>query len=129
MLTSIAMEIRNDPQFASAFLENPQVLGVDAITGSQVVYPVVFKTLATRQYGPIREFRRRVRLALEEQGMLPGDPNRTFREFAGKPADSAAEEAGPSPANSEEHARSGQKEPTVDPTTVRPVEHNPFTGE
>jgi hypothetical protein len=29
-----------------------------------------------------------VRLALEEEGMLPGDPNRIFRRFAGKLADS-----------------------------------------
>jgi small-conductance mechanosensitive channel len=88
LLQSIAMEVRNDDAFAPLFLKDPEVLGVDAIQGSQVVYPVTFKTFATKQYGPIREFRRRVRLALEEQGMLPGDPNRIFRRFAGRLAGS-----------------------------------------
>ena len=59
----------------------PQVLGVDALHGSEVVIPVVFKTLATQQYGPVREFRRRVRLALEENNLLPGDPNRVFNKY------------------------------------------------
>jgi len=54
------------------------------VKGSEVIFPVVFKTLATRQYAPVREFRRRVRLALEENGLLPGDPNRVFSTFSGK---------------------------------------------
>jgi len=43
-----------------------------------VVFPVVFETLPTKQFAPVREFRRRVRLALEANNMLPGDPNRVF---------------------------------------------------
>jgi small-conductance mechanosensitive channel len=79
LLRSVAMEIRNSEEFRKVFLEDPQVLGVDAVRGSEVVFPVVFKTLATQQYGPVREFRRRVRLALEQNNMLPGDPNRVFK--------------------------------------------------
>jgi moderate conductance mechanosensitive channel len=126
LLTSIAMDIRKDPAFAPLFLKDPEVLGVDAITGSQVVYPVVFRTLATKQYGPIREFRRRVRMALEDQGLLPGDPNRIFREFAGKGSPQLAasnEEQGTAkaPATSEQ--------PKIDPTTIPAVTHNPFIAE
>jgi len=97
LLTSIAMDIRNDPAFAPLFLADPQVLGVEAIKGSEVVYPVTFKTIATKQYGPIREFRRRVRLALEEKGLLPGDPYRTFGAFGGTgaPREIAAPKEGP----------------------------------
>jgi small-conductance mechanosensitive channel len=126
LLTSIAMDIRNDKAFSKVFLADPQVLGVDSITGSQVVYPVVFKTLATQQYGPIREFRRRVRLALEEKSMLPGDPNRVFREFT-TTADGQKQLAGP-------EADPTVKEPTekpaaVDPTTIPAHTINPLTGE
>jgi len=78
LLKSIAQEIRTSQEFHSIFIEDPQVLGVDAVHGSEVVFPVVFKTIATKQYGPVREFRRRVRLALEQNNMLPGDPNRVF---------------------------------------------------
>jgi small conductance mechanosensitive channel len=78
LLKSIAMEIRTGDAFRSIFIDDPQVLGVDALHGSEVVIPVVFKTLATKQFAPVREFRRRVRLALEENNLLPGDPNRVF---------------------------------------------------
>jgi small conductance mechanosensitive channel len=119
------MDIRKDQGFAPLFLKDPEVLGVDAITGSQVVYPVVFKTQATKQYGPIREFRRRVRIALEEQGMLPGDPNRIFREFAGKPGQSQLPETtDPDPT----HKPTAEK-PAIDPTTIPAVTHDPFTAQ
>jgi small conductance mechanosensitive channel len=120
LLTSIAMDIRKDPAFSDVFLKDPEVLGVDSITGSQVVYPVVFKTQAMKQYGPIREFRRRVRIALEENAMLPGDPNRVFKEFAGK-AGSLTEVASlPSKPPAEK--------PPVDPTSIPAETHDPFTA-
>jgi small-conductance mechanosensitive channel len=124
LLTKIAMEIRNDKAFAPLFLKDPEVLGVDSILGSQVVYPVVFKTLATKQYGPIREFRRRVRMALEENAMLPGDPNRIFREFAGAPGSLTA-----LPAEAEAKGGHGATEkPAADPTAIAPEIHDPFTA-
>ena len=127
LLTSIAMDIRKDKAFASVFLADPQVLGVDSITGSQVVYPVVFKTLATQQYGPIREFRRRVRMALEDQGLLPGDPNRVFREFAGKPA---GQNQLSSPEDAVTQGKEPMEKPLVDPTSLPPAEtHNPMIAE
>ena len=126
LLTSIAMDIRKDPAFSNLFLKDPEVLGVDAITGSQVVYPVIFRTLATKQYGPIREFRRRVRIALEEQSMLPGDPNRIFREFT-------TTANGQKQLTSNEDPATAGKEPAekaqVDPTTIPAVTHNPFIAE
>jgi small conductance mechanosensitive channel len=124
LLASIAMDVRKDPVFSPLFLKDPEVLGIDAINGSQVVYPVVFKTLATQQYGPIREFRRRVRIALEEQGMLPGDPNRIFREFPGAGSQNQLPESA--------DGRSATKEPTekppIDPTTIPAETHDPFTA-
>jgi small conductance mechanosensitive channel len=78
------MSVREDPLYKEAFLDDPKVLGVDAIRGSELVYSVVFKTKAAQQFLPVREFRRRVRLALEENGMLPGDPNRVFHQVLDK---------------------------------------------
>jgi small conductance mechanosensitive channel len=78
LLKEIAMEIRASEEFRDVFVADPQILGVDAIKGSEQIFPVVFKTLAMKQYAPMREFRRRVRLALEENQLLPGDPNRVF---------------------------------------------------
>jgi moderate conductance mechanosensitive channel len=116
LLQGIAMDIRNSEQFRSVFVADPQILGVDAVKGSEMIFPVVFKTQATQQYAPVREFRRLVRLALEEHHLLPGDPNRVFRTF---------EETGPQLSNrpTEEAA------PVHDPTTPRPHDGNPFSSE
>jgi small conductance mechanosensitive channel len=116
LLKGIAMEIRNNEQFRDLFVADPQILGVDAVKGSEIIFPVVFKTLATKQFGPVREFRRRVRLALEENHLLPGDPNRVFQTFTGKgalePSQSTLEAA-----------------PETDPTLLKPQDGNPFASE
>src|SRR5579863_9109177 len=62
LLKGIAMDIRESEQFHEVFMADPQILGVDAIKGSELIFPVIFKTLAQKQYEPVREFRRRVRL-------------------------------------------------------------------
>ena len=81
ILGRIAGEVRNLPEYKDLFLAEPQILGVDSVKGSQLIFPVVFRTKATKQYGPMREFQRRVRLALEENQLLPGDPMRVFNQF------------------------------------------------
>ena len=116
LLKGIAMEIRNSAEFREVFVDDPQILGVDAIKGSELIFPVVFKTLATQQYAPVREFRRRVRLALEEQGLLPGDPNRVFNTFLDK-------------ATRGRNLPAAEAAPEHDPTTLKPKEGNPFSSE
>jgi small conductance mechanosensitive channel len=64
----------------------------------------------------VREFRRRVRLALEEQALLPGDPNRVFNTFMDSAANSRSR---PTTEAAPEH----------DPTTLKPKEGNPFVSE
>ena len=115
MLKKIAMEVRSSEPFRDVFVADPQILGVDQVKGSEIIFPVVFKTLPTLQYAPVREFRRRVRLALEEHHLLPGDPNRIFNTFVDKVTGSkpAAQEAAP------EH----------DPTAIKAPDGNPFSGE
>jgi small conductance mechanosensitive channel len=115
LLKKIAMEIRSSDEFRGLFKADPQILGVDSVKGSEMIYPVVFKTAATQQYAPVREFRRRVRLALEEQHLLPGDSNRIFNAF---PGETAIRQTGRSAEN-----------PIHDPTTLKPQESSLFGGE
>jgi small conductance mechanosensitive channel len=115
LLRKIAMDVRNSDEFREVVLEDPKVLGLDSVKGSQMIFPVVFKTRANQQYDLVREFQRRVRLALEENHLLPGDPNRVFQFRAD--ADAAAT------------SRQLEKAPARDATTIKPVESNPFTGE
>jgi small-conductance mechanosensitive channel len=122
ILQAIATDIRNSPEFKDLFVADPQILGVDAMKGSQLIFPVVFKTRAQKQYAPVREFQRRVRLALEEHHMLPGDPMRVFNAFGGK--DESV------PATSAPHPEEREvPSPARDPTTLKPQESNPFSGE
>ena len=116
ILKTIATEICESQEFRDLFVADPQILGVDAIKGSELIFPVVFKTLATKQYAPMREFRRRVRLALEQNHMLPGDPNRIFNTFIDK---GASQRVMPTPEAGTAH----------DPTLLKPQESSPFSGE
>ncbi|RRA49667.1 mechanosensitive ion channel family protein [Acidipila sp. EB88] len=119
VLTETAMSVRNDPEFKDAFLKDPTLLGVDSVKGSVVTYPVIIKTLANQQWGAKRELQRRIRAALVEHDMLPGDPNRVYNIKA--PHTLAA---GNQPATNH-HAAAG----SPDPTTLKPQDINPFTGE
>ncbi len=117
LLKQIAMDVRNSEEFKNLFIGDPQILGVDSLKGSQLIFPVLFKTLPTKQYGPMREFQRRVRLALEENHLLPGDPLRVYGVSGGADA-----------AGSSQHSASAEVRPP-DPTTLKPQETNPFSGE
>jgi small-conductance mechanosensitive channel len=111
LLKKIALEVRNEPAFKDIFIQDPEIQGVDAIKGSEVIYPIVIKTRARTQYAAIREMQKRIRLALQENNMLPGSP---FRVFGGTPVTGATERKALA---------------AVDPTSIKPQEVNPFTGE
>jgi small conductance mechanosensitive channel len=109
LLKKVSCEVRQEPAYKDVFLEDPQVLGVDQIKGSEVIYPVSVKTLARKQYDALREIQKRIRIALEENNMLPGSP---FRVIGGSSTTTPGERPKAAPA--------------ADPTTNKPNEINPF---
>jgi small-conductance mechanosensitive channel len=123
ILSRIGNEVRNLPEYKELFLAEPQILGVDSVKGSQLIFPVVFKVRAQKQYGPVREFQRRVRLALEENHLLPGDPMRVFNQFSGE------QHAAHATAAKVPQAHEERTQAAPDPTTIKPKETNPFSGE
>jgi small conductance mechanosensitive channel len=118
LLKEVAMSVRTDPKYQDVYLADPTLLGVDSIKGSQVIYPVQLRTKANQQWAALRETQRRIRLALDEHGMLPGDPNRVFNRVA------QAGQAEVTPVTEHE----AEVKP-ADPTAAKPNEVNPFTGE
>jgi moderate conductance mechanosensitive channel len=112
LLTKISGEVRQEPAYKDIFLEDPKVLGVDQIKGTEVIYPISVKTLARKQFDALREMQKRIRIALEENNMLPGSP---FRITGSKSIAAPGEQA--------------KAEPAPDPTTNKPNETNPFAGE
>lgn len=115
LLKEVAASVRNDPQYSGVFLADPVLLGVDQIKGSQVIYLLQLKTKANQQWAAMRETQRRIRLALEEHGMLPGDPLRVYNRGSAAPVAADAPET------------TGVAK--VDPTALPANEVNPFTGE
>ena len=113
LLKKIALEVRNEPAFRDAFVADPQVFGVDSIKGTEVIYPIQIRTLPRKQFDAMREMQRRIRLALEEHNLLPGSPYRIT---------SGAGQLGTV-------AREADAAKAPDPTTAKPNETNPFTGE
>lgn len=115
LLKEVAGSVRNDPQYSGVFLADPVLLGVDQIKGSQVIYLVQLRTKANQQWAAMRETQKRIRLALEERGMLPGDPLRVYSRdgAAGVGAGAAGSGGG------------AEADPTAQPAN----EVNPFTGE
>jgi small-conductance mechanosensitive channel len=113
LLKKIALEVRNEPAFKDIFIGDPQVFGVDSIKGTEVIYPIQIRTLPRKQYDAMREMQRRIRLALEEHNLLPGSPYR-ISSRSGQTATAT---------------REGEATKAPDPTTAKPNETNPFTGE
>jgi small conductance mechanosensitive channel len=131
LLKDVAMSVRSDSAYKDVYLGDPVLLGVDSIRGSQVIYPVQLKTLANQQWGALRETQRRIRLALDEKGILPGDPNRVYSREQG----TGNREQGPGnrqQGTGESGVGAGHGEPELpkaDPTAAKLTEVNPFTGE
>lgn len=117
VLRETALGVRQDAAFSDLFLADPVLLGVDSIKGSQVIYPVQFRVKANKQWGPVREFHKRVRLALEEHHILPGDAYRVYHHDGGV-SQAATVQTGP--------AAAGRM---ADPTVAKSAGVNPFTGE
>ncbi len=93
LLTDLANKMAKEPQYAPIMNGSPTVLGVDSMSGSQVVYPVLFKTTSGQQWGISRDFKRRVKDLFEKERILPGDPLRVYNYAAPQ----APENAGSKP--------------------------------
>jgi small conductance mechanosensitive channel len=111
LLRKVITEVRQEPAYKDIFLEDPKVLGVDQIKGPEVIYLVNVKTQARKQYDAIREMQKRIRLALEENNMLPGSPFRIGGAGGNRLLPGEQAKAEPAP---------------PDPTTNPPNEINPL---
>ncbi|HEY4380679.1 MAG TPA: mechanosensitive ion channel domain-containing protein [Acidobacteriaceae bacterium] len=75
VLRSTALAVRNDPAFRDDAVADPDVPGVDAISGRVVSYPVTLRVRINRKDPILRELRRRVLQAFEQNAIPLGtDP-------------------------------------------------------
>jgi small conductance mechanosensitive channel len=78
ILQQIGAEMRNDEAFRSAIVADPQVPGIDRVTGSEVDYLMLVKTRPGQQYAVSRELRRRIKDCFERNNIRPGGQNRYY---------------------------------------------------
>lgn len=76
VLTEIGQDMANDETFGKLVLEPPQVLGVEALADSQVTIRILAKTLPLKQWEVAREFRRRIKVRFDHEGIQIPYPHR-----------------------------------------------------
>jgi small conductance mechanosensitive channel len=72
LLREIAADVRKDPAFNTVAIADADILGVDKITGREVIYPVNFRVKANQKDGILRELRRRILRRFESEGIPLG---------------------------------------------------------
>lgn len=68
LLHTVALDLYNDTDWHEKFLEEPEVMGVQAMTGAGVTIRTTFKVQPKEQWAVAREFRRRIKNAFDAAG-------------------------------------------------------------
>jgi small conductance mechanosensitive channel len=74
ILKELADTFYRDPVWQSKILEPPEILGVDQLTHTGLQLRIWIKTQPNEQWPVSREFRRRVQLAMLQEGLEVGMP-------------------------------------------------------
>lgn len=78
VLKEVAHEVYEDEHFHEAIVAEPDVPGIDKVTGEQVEYLLLVKTRPGAQFAVSRELRRRIKDCFERNDIKPGSPNRVY---------------------------------------------------
>ncbi len=78
LLKQVGLELRNDPQYSELLVSDPQVPGIERVSGQEVDYLILVKTRPGSQYAVTRELRRRIKECFEKNKIQPGGPGGMF---------------------------------------------------
>jgi moderate conductance mechanosensitive channel len=78
VLGGLAKALRSDEAFKDVVIADPDILGVDKITGYEVLYPINFRVMANQRDGVMRELRRRILLAFAKEKIAFGSSTSTL---------------------------------------------------
>jgi small conductance mechanosensitive channel len=79
LLREAADEVRNDPAFANMIVAEPEVPGIERVTGQEVDYLMQVKTLpGAPQYAVSRELRRRIKETFEKNKIKAAGPAKVY---------------------------------------------------
>jgi moderate conductance mechanosensitive channel len=78
LIKQVGREMDRDRDWQAKIIEPPEVLGVDDLNNSGVTIRVWIKTQPLQQWKVGREFRRRLKLAMDDRGISIGIPQQSF---------------------------------------------------
>jgi len=79
LLQEVGNELRHDPRFAELVVADPEVPGIERVTGSEADYLMLVKTLpGSAQYTVSRELRRRIKECFEKQNVKAASPAQVY---------------------------------------------------
>lgn len=85
VLRRVAEDLFEDPAWRPLMIKAPEVLGIDQISHEGILIRVWLETQPLKQFAVGREFRLRVRLALDDYGIEIGAPQQVFVDQTGRP--------------------------------------------
>jgi len=78
ILTEVGADLKNDPQYGNDLVGQPEVPGIERVSGSEVDYLMVVKCRPGLQHVVRRELRKRIKACLERHAIKAGAPNRMY---------------------------------------------------
>ena len=78
LLNEIAEEVAHDPKYADKIVAQPEVPGIEKVSGGEVDYLMLVKTKPGSQFAVSRELRHRIKASFEKNKIEPGNPNRVY---------------------------------------------------
>jgi small-conductance mechanosensitive channel len=78
VLREIATEVWNDSNFRDYLVSEPEVPGIERVTGTEVDYVMVVKTRPGKQLPVTRELRRRIKDCFQKNDIKPGGPGKMY---------------------------------------------------
>jgi small-conductance mechanosensitive channel len=78
VLTELAIKVRRDEAFKEVVISDPVILGVDKISGYEVVYPINVRVMVNQRDGVMRELRRRILMAFAKEKIAFGSSSSTL---------------------------------------------------
>jgi small conductance mechanosensitive channel len=78
LLNEVGTELQNDPVFQSSIVGKPEVPGIEKVTGQEVDYLMLVKTVPGQQYVISRELRRRIKECFQKNNIQPGGPTQVY---------------------------------------------------
>ena len=76
VMREVAEQMRSEPQWQKMMIEPVEILGIDELSHDGILVRLLLKTLPIKQWLVGREFRLRVKQALDEAGISLGVPQR-----------------------------------------------------